>query len=980
MEKKSIFLLMSLIFMIVLSVGSVSAEDLSCGNAEIISEDIVSSVAATDGNGVDLETTDRGIVSGGVDIINSNPGNTSGEIIYNVPINADVKKAHLYVNIYSGSAQPTYAAQAEINMTSKNITKQLANEQLICTDGSTDGTVYVINNHTTKVYSNYQLYYDVLDEVKDLSGNDLKITVGTSKIDGKNFDGRIGLIALVVAYDDGDSDVINYWINSGQSWTNNKSSTIFNASTLTYGGKSLLTNIALSSTDAKYVFNDNILASENYTSGWMYKYHKWDVTDKVKVGFENILNYTAGVGSYGSSLRNVLSVLTIEKSANADISKFTPEYTSGGGACYAGTNNTLTVAVTVDKNGSYVLKLLADGVIVDSKEVNLSDISSTVLLTDSSIRSVDASTVNGANNSKVNYTVEIFDNDAVCVGSKEISLPVLYDGYLGKDYAYPSESMESFVDVTISGDVIIKPLNDSTYMASSATNRVDIWDLNLSKGSNFVNAYIYLAYNWDKSGVSGPIFNVSFNSVIVNPVKHYRDQSNLGSYGKYGYGVFIYDVSDLIKSGENTFVVNKLANLTAVYPSTLMAMYNTTGSSIRKHVIINNGADLLTSSSYNIAGRVVSSDSILIVDTIAGVSDVSWYVFAAGAQDKEGDLVFNNNSYVNVWNGTSNSYGCYVSNVTDIVGSVNNISFVSTGSTILALQQMLVQTYELISTELSVGNMSFYYQNGDKLIVYLKDTDGNTIAGKTVSILINGKNYELITDESGKCMLNVDFVVGNYPVAIEFLGDTIYQSSSLNSTLKIIKAPAKISVSKFVTQYKSGKQFKIKLTNEKTGKPLTGIKLSVKVFTGNKYKTYYVITNSNGVAYLKASTLSVGSHNVEINAVNSGVSANKVKTSIVITKAKTIVSAPKVTNKYHANKYFNVKVINKNTKKAIPSLVLKLKVATGKTCKVYSIKTNAKGIASFNTKNLKLGSHKVSISSLNKNYSVAKKSIITIKR
>ena len=30
----------------------------------------------------------------------------------------------------------------------------------------------------------------------------------------------------------------------------------------------------------------------------------------------------------------------------------------------------------------------------------------------------------------------------------------------------------------------------------------------------------------------------------------YRDQPNLGKYGQYGYGVLVYDVTDLIKDGE----------------------------------------------------------------------------------------------------------------------------------------------------------------------------------------------------------------------------------------------------------------------------------------------------------------------------------------------------------------------------------------------------------------------------------------------
>jgi hypothetical protein len=54
-------------------------------------------------------------------------------------------------------------------------------------------------------------------------------------------------------------------------------------------------------------------------------------------------------------------------------------------------------------------------------------------------------------------------------------------------------------------------------------------------------------------------------------------------------------------------------------------------------------------------------------------------------------------------------------------------------------------------------------------------------------------------------------------------------------------------------------------------------------------------------------------------------------------------------------------------------------VYTGKKVKKYIVKTNKKGIATINTKNLKRGSHKVVITSKNSNYDVYKKLKIVIK-
>ena len=101
----------------------------------------------------------------------------------------------------------------------------------------------------------------------------------------------------------------------------------------------------------------------------------------------------------------------------------------------------------------------------------------------------------------------------------------------------------------------------------------------------------------------------------------------------------------------------------------------------------------------------------------------------------------------------------------------------------------------------------------------------------------------------------------------------------------------------------------------------------------------------------------------------------KTTTTVKVSKAKTIVKAPKLTAKYKKSKYFKISVKNKATKKVAKNLVLKVKIDK----KTYKIKTNTKGIAKFNTKILKYGKHKVTITSANVNYYVQAKSSITIR-
>lgn len=105
----------------------------------------------------------------------------------------------------------------------------------------------------------------------------------------------------------------------------------------------------------------------------------------------------------------------------------------------------------------------------------------------------------------------------------------------------------------------------------------------------------------------------------------------------------------------------------------------------------------------------------------------------------------------------------------------------------------------------------------------------------------------------------------------------------------------------------------------------------------------------------------------------------KYKGTIKIKKMPTIVKAPKISAKYKKTKYFKVSVKKKSNKKALKKIKLKLKVYTGQKYKIYTVKTNKKGVAKFNTKKLKKGIHKVEILTNNKIYEVNKKSQIKIK-
>ena len=247
--------------MIVLSIGAVSAQDVD--DAIASSDDDVSLG--------DSETSVSGPVSGGVDVVTDNPGKTSGELSYDIPADAkSIKSADVYVNVYSGSAANTYGANANVTIkTDKGDTKY--NESLWIEQGSTDGVIYPVKDHINKCYSDYMIHYDITSLLDGLNGTKLKINVDTFNMSGKEFDGKIKLIALILAYDDGDDDAIYYGVSSDQLWTKSNVTVTFDTSSITNVFSASLTNVVLSSGDGTYRINNNLTGdADTHISGGYY--------------------------------------------------------------------------------------------------------------------------------------------------------------------------------------------------------------------------------------------------------------------------------------------------------------------------------------------------------------------------------------------------------------------------------------------------------------------------------------------------------------------------------------------------------------------------------------------------------------------------------------------------------------------------------------------------------------------------------------
>lgn len=477
---------------------------------------------------------------------------------------------------------------------------------------------------------------------------------------------------------------------------------------------------------------------------------------------------------------------------------------------YAGTNNTITANIKMNQSGNYTVKLLTDGVEKAKVVKELNESWQKIFLTDPTIHAIDKTTVSGEENQKINYTIQICENDMI-IESSSLIVPLLYNGYLGKDYAYPQDNLEFKYNITITGDILIQIKEDSSYMGLKDTSRVDNWEIELPPNSKITNSFLYISYNWDKTPESDyPIFDLTFNgrSIADKIVGKYKDQSNLGTSGRYGYGLLIYNVSDLIYEGQNSLTLKKESGLTAVYPATLITLYNTSASNREKHVIIKNDADLLYNN-YNLAKRSVISNDLITID-LTNVSKSTLYIFAASANSEDSDLKVNEYYFKNIWenHSSTNHNGVFTIDSTNILNENNFISFISTGGTVLALQKIIVtetvketaaentdvkivtpKTVKKTAPKLTAKKKTYTAKTKNKkFTATLKTKNGKAIKGARIIFKIKGKKYSAKTNKKGIATVKIKInKKGKYAITISFKGSNLYTSKTIKSRLIIKK-------------------------------------------------------------------------------------------------------------------------------------------------------------------------------------------------
>lgn len=247
--------------------------------------------------GIPLTTVQNGTVSGGIwsDVY---PGfATSAEKTFTLPDHTRIQWARLYVDVYCGHMQNNYRGNVTIGIdangdgTYETQKYETFNTTYSFPGEGGSGPVW-LNDHMNRVTSDYLMWYDLTEAIE---GQQVNVQAVTQKIDS-SFDGRIKAMVLVVAYDDGGTDQVHYWVNQGHDTVNPMDdsytgSTTFATAPLTGGWSSAnLSVFYLASKDGAYTLGGTVLTSGT-PSGSYFGTNVWDVSGLLAAGQDSALGY-----------------------------------------------------------------------------------------------------------------------------------------------------------------------------------------------------------------------------------------------------------------------------------------------------------------------------------------------------------------------------------------------------------------------------------------------------------------------------------------------------------------------------------------------------------------------------------------------------------------------------------------------------------------------------------------------------------------
>ena len=244
---------------------------------------------------------------------------------------------------------------------------------------------------------------------------------------------------------------------------------------------------------------------------------------------------------------------------------------------------------------------------------------------------------------------------------------------------------------------------------------------------------------------------------------------------------------------------------------------------------------------------------------------------------------------------------------------------------------------EIFIVNLTANDLEKYYGGAERLVVSTSLIN-KVLSGAKINVLINNKKYQVLTDDEGKAVFDLNILPGKYVATIS-LESSKYHASPIKVNI-IVKNT--IEAFDVVKLYGSATQYYAIFCDD-AGNLLANA--DVKVSVGSK--TYTVKTMSNGIASLNLN-LKVG--NYIVTAMNP-VTGEKLSSKLFVYNY--LMENKDLSNFCNYKQIYKVRAY-KNGGKVASNVVVQIKVNS----KVYKVKTDKKGYAKL-ALNLKPGTYAI---------------------
>ena len=236
---------------------------------------------------------------------------------------------------------------------------------------------------------------------------------------------------------------------------------------------------------------------------------------------------------------------------------------------------------------------------------------------------------------------------------------VVNNGYKGKTYT-GGANITTWRTYDLNGDLVYSA-GDSYYLSAYYnkhwTEYTANWtasDLPVPTAATVVEARLYVPYTWDKADVVPSEVDMNFNGAAQTLDAHYSDRKGYDGYD-HPCGMLVYNVTDDFNDADDNYAT--ITNLhdgggnVSMRGMMLVVIHEDAGEP-RRQIFVNEEFDLLNGkSSYCTTSDEATAWAPITGLTInpSAVSNARLITFAPSADGPEGELIFNEQVWVDEW-------------------------------------------------------------------------------------------------------------------------------------------------------------------------------------------------------------------------------------------------------------------------------------------------------------------------------------------